>query len=450
MGDGHPTIHGFCPAYNARLSAGTHIWFAVYSFCIECVVWFLLAPAMWLRARVNGADLIELRQRLGHLPLRDGTVPSGSSPVLVHAVSLGEMHAAAPLVQALAAEGRRVLLTTGTRAGHDAALRLARTQPSVDGVTYLPWDRRAIRGWLAGLGPSAVVIMETEIWPNLFRASADLRIPLFIANGRIRPVDVRRYRLARTFFSEVLTYATWIGVQSAEERERFLAIGAPADRVEVAGNLKFDAALAATGEPASGVSRDPRRSLVVAGSTHDPEERWLLECAALLTREGMGIQLVLAPRDVRRAGAVAQLARSQTWRTRLWSESPNDEWDVMVLDHFGTLRACYAGADIAVIGGTFAPIGGHNLLEAAASGRPILVGPYTEAIASVVELFDHAGALMRVSGAEPALAMAEQCRTLLTNRVKAQSMGDKAAELCRHGAGSAARHARVIVERSAR
>lgn len=417
---------------------------AAYSVLIEIVVWLVLVPVVWMRSLVAGAGSSELRERLGHGRACNGRNEAGPGPVLIHAVSLGEMRAAAPLIDALAAQARRVLLTTGTAAGLEAARRLARDQPAVESVAYLPWDRRAVRAWLARVAPSAVVVVETEIWPNLFRACADLRVPLFIASGRIRPRDVARYRLLRPFFSSVLDCATWIGVQSTAERDRFLAIGAPAERVEVAGNLKFDAALAAGPEPSVRARGVTERPLVVAGSTHGPEERWLLDCARLLEGEGRPIRLVLAPRDIARAGRIARLARSRELRTRLWSEPSRDDWDVLVLDRYATLRARYADADVVIIGGTLASIGGHNILEPAAMARPIVVGPHTEEIAALVQPFADAGALMQISGTDPARALADACRALLTDRALAEAMGEKAAATCRRGAGSAVRHARII------
>lgn len=418
--------------------------FFLYSLAIEVVVWLVLVPAVWVRALITRRESGELGGRLARTQPCDAAKQPSVGPVLVHAVSVGEMHAVAPLVAALAAKSHRVVLTAGTTAGLDVARRLARTEPAVDGVAYLPWDRSTVRGWLKRIGPSAVVVMETEIWPNLFRACGDLRVPLVMANGRIRPVDVWKYRLLRPFFARVLDNAAWMGVQSPAERDRFLAIGAPAARLEVAGNLKFDAALSPCAESSLHMP-DPRaRPLVVAGSTHEPEEQWLLECARRLDADGCSIRLVLAPRDIARARRVAQLAREQGRRVRLWSEPATGECDVLVLDRFATLRACYTSADVVVIGGTFAPVGGHNLLEAAAFGRAILVGPHVADIAAVVQVFAEASALVRVAGADPARALADACRDLLTDPVRARSMGERAAAVCRREAGSTARYADVV------
>lgn len=421
--------------------------FALYSFLIEVVVWIALVPAVCTRAWIRCAGPAELRQRLARRARRDGSPAPGT--VVIHAVSVGEMHAAAPLVAGLVTSGRRVLLTTGNRAGLEAGQRLARAHSGVEDVIYLPWDRWAVRRWLAALAPAAVVVMETEIWPNLFRACAALDVPLLVANGRIRPRDVRRYRAARPFFAPVLACASWIGVQSAAERDRFLAIGAPASRLEVAGNVKFDAAVAGRAGMSASGGGEPEHPVIVAGSTHGPEERWLLDCARRLAAQGRRIRLVLAPRDVARASEVVRQARSLQFRARLWSEAPGTPWDVLVLDRYGMLREWYAGADVVVIGGTFAPIGGHNLLEPAILARPILMGPHTGEIEATVRLFDAADAVVRVPADDPGRRLAESCFDLLDDPVRARKLGENAAAVCRRHAGSAARYLRAIADRAA-
>lgn len=428
---------------------GLRVLLLVYTFLIEAVVWVMLAPPLWVRARIRRTGAVKLRQRLAREPFRSSST-SDARPILLHGVSVGEMNAAAPLVAALGADAQRVWLTTGTTAGLLTAQRISREQPTVEGCAFLPWDRRAVRRWLRQTRPSAVVVMETEIWPHLFIACRALQIPLFIANGKIRSSDVWKYRAGRTLFGAVLDCATWIGVQSIEERDRWLSIGAPPDRVEVAGNLKFDAALAAPETPAANLRDATGRPVVVAGSTHDPEERWLIECARALARDGRAVRLVLAPRHIARAGDIVRVARSFGCQPVTWSERSANlaaPWDVLVLDAFATLRACYAGADIAVIGGTFVPVGGHNLLEAAAVARPLLIGPQIDGIAALVAPFEDAGAVMRLSGGDPARALADACRQLIDEPDRARAMGDAAAAVCRDGAGSAARYARAIATR---
>jgi 3-deoxy-D-manno-octulosonic-acid transferase len=431
------------------LSPGVRALFVVYTLCFEAVVWIALVPATWIRRCIGRRGVTALSARLGHHPPLAHLSRSGGAPVLIHAVSIGEMQAAAPLVAELEARSCRVLLTTGTAAGLDAARWMALAYPAVDDVTILPWDRGVVRGWLNRIAPAAVVVMETEIWPNLFRACATLDIPLFVANGRVRPRDVWRYRLARPFFTSVLESVAAIGVQSVEERDRFLAIGAPSSRVEVVGNLKFDAARDAGFAPATPPADARARPIIVAGSTHAPEEQWLVECAQHLERDGCPVRLVVAPRDIGRSEAVVRQASTVGLRVQRLSAPLVAEWDVMVLDQYNTLRAWYAVADIVVIGGTFAPVGGHNILEAAALGKPVLVGPHTEEIETIVKMFEHAGALIRVPDGPPARAIADLCRNLLSDRNRAQHIGTRAAALCREQAGGAARYAEVIYNASA-
>ena len=424
---------------------GIRALFFAYSVVMEAIVWLVLVPTTWLRTRTRATrDAGAWREHLARVP--SGPTAGDAGAVLIHAVSVGEMHAVAPLVAALSAQSRRIVLTSGTAAGLDAARRLAQTHSAIVGIGWLPWDRRAVHAWLSARAPSCVVVVETELWPNLFRACADLDIPLVIVNGRVRPRDVPRYRWGRAFFRHVLACATWIGVQSDAERERFVAIGAPRDRVVVAGNLKFDAALmAATTAPSTAAGAGPT-PLVVAGSTHAPEERWLLECARQLAERGLPVRLVLAPRHITRAEEIVRVASARGMRVFRGADDSADDWDVLVVDTYGTLNTWYAAADVVVMGGTFVPVGGHNILEPAALGRPIVVGPHTEEIASLLTVFDEAGAIMRVTSADRPRGLADACASLLTDRANARIHGARAFAACQRGSGAAARYAAAIAE----
>jgi 3-deoxy-D-manno-octulosonic-acid transferase len=341
-----------------------------------------------------------------------------------------------------------------------AAQRLAAEQPAVERCVYLPWDRAATRAWLRALDPDVVVVIETEIWPNLFAGCAIHRIPLCIANGRIRVRDVPRYRLARRLFRRVLACADWIGVQSAREREAFISIGARPGCVEIAGNLKFDSATEDSSVSADLAVHGRPRRLIVAGSTHAPEERWLLDCVRALARDGSTARIVLAPRDVGRAGRVARLASDRGLSAVAWSAlaRARDEaaakgrphaagWDVLVLDRLGSLTSFYRAADVVFVGGTLARVGGHNILEPAAAARPILVGPYVAEIEALVEQFEVGGAIMRLSGNDPVAALVRACRLVLDDPERARRMGSAAGRICRAHVGSADRHCGAILAR---
>lgn len=420
----------------------------VYSVGLECVVWMVLAPAMLIRMARRRATVEELRQRLWGA---SGTV---ARCVLVHGVSAGEMAAAEPLVARLGRSGRAVLLSTGTRAGVVAAERLAAVHPHVKGWTYLPWDRRAVRAWLRSVAPQAVVVMETEIWPNVFAACGALGIPLFIANGRVRSPDVPRYRLARGFFRHVLACTAWIGAQSARDRDAFVAMGAPADHVEVTGNLKFDTMSVLQPLPPA-LTSERVGALIVAGSTHDPEEAWLFECVDRLRRNGRSVRLAVAPRDIGRAENVARLARLRSLRTITWSTWRRDRaqtsssWDVLVVDEYGWLSSMYQQADVVFVGGTLAPVGGHNVIEAARLGRPVMVGPYVNEVEAIVERLDAGGGIIRLDAVDPVSSLMTTCTALLSDGERARAIGSAARDVCRRHVGAADSTWTAIAERLA-
>jgi len=415
----------------------------LYSLLMEPVVWGVLFPwHMWhlLRGRIEPAAV---RQRLGCTAL----LPSPSTRrLVVHAVSVGELAAAEPVIRRLCAADPQlsVLITSGNTAGLAAARALQERMEQVSGVAMLPWDRRdAVRRWLQAAAPLAVVVVETEIWPNLFLECRSQGIPLALVNGRIYPRDLFGYRLLHPIMKKILDCATLIGVQDERERRRFLAIGAPADRLTVLGNSKYDR------EPAEHRAVPPGyrsgRLLLVAGSTHAPEERRLLHACVSLRAEFPTLDLVLAPRDPGRGPAVARLAEKQGLRSRLASQGPSDhpDWDVMVLDSIGGLIDWYAVADLVVIGGSLANHGGHNPLEPAALERPILVGPHMQHFAEMTERLAACRALCRLQRPDhllPALVR------LLSRPSLRRRMGSRAGRCAAAGRGAAQRYAQALSE----
>ncbi len=444
---------------------------AVYDLLAGAAVATALRPAELLLRRLGRASPGDLAERLGRtapLPRR-----SHRPRLLIHAVSLGEMRAAAALVWALAAADPavEVVLSAGNRDARAAAERLRASYQQVLAVRLLPWDRAAaMRGWLAACRPDAVAVVESEIWPWLFVACRELGLPLALVSGRLAPADVWRYRLARGFFSRVLGCAAWIAVQSEAERRRFLRIGAPPDRLLVLGDLKSGAASpppAATGPTAAASStagsrgpsaasgkwaawtaaQDGEPPLLVAGSTHAPEERWLLRAMAALRRDpqppcSLPPRLLLAPRRPGRAAAICRLALRHGLRPRRFGAGPGDAWDVLVLDELGPLAQLYAAGTLAFVGGTLSRHGGHTPLEAAASGLPLLAGPHTAHIAEVAAALERRGALLRLrTGRELPAAWG----ALLADPARRQRMGEAALAMVAAGRDTAKDYARALL-----
>jgi 3-deoxy-D-manno-octulosonic-acid transferase len=389
----------------------------LYDGLVALAVWLLLAPREWLA----GASL---RERLGRPPLLR---ERGERLILLHGVSVGEQRAVAALARRWARRHPRdrLVLTAGNRDGLAAAESLAASLPSVAAVTPLPWDRRrAIDRWLRALAPDLVVVVETEIWPRLFLACRALGIPLALASARVYPRDVPRYRWLPTFFRAVLAAPAWIGARSADDARRLVAIGACAGRVEVAGDLKYDArpvlvpvirALDALAAP-----------IVVGASTHRGEESRLIEAARNLRSLGRPVRLVLAPRHPHRAKAVVRQARRAGMTAVSLAELERGDGppEVVVVDRLGVLSDFLSRADLVVLGGTLVPIGGHNPLEAAAAGRAVIAGPHVDHFAETIADLGRRGALRSLAaGAEllPTLV------ALLDRDEERRRMGERAA-----------------------
>lgn len=407
---------------------------------MEAATWLALVPGRIL-ARRGGLPLAtDLAERLG----RSAPVaPPGRAPWLVHAVSAGEMAAASALVAEMARRdvGLRALLSTGTSAGRAVAESTRRRFPDVvTGVTYLPWDRpRAVERWLARAGVEAVAVVEAEIWPGLFEGARRAGIPLVLCSGRMTPGEARRYALVRPFLGPAFEVPGWIGVQSPEDVARFVGAGAPPDRVFLSGNLKWDAPpggrpLPAAWEAVLG------GDVVVAASTHAPEEEVLLEALRLVRSSVPGARLVLAPRRVSRAGSIAALARRDGHTTALLSDAPPAGWDVLVVDAFGYLPELYRRAGAAFVGGSLSRRGGHSPAEPALAGVPLLMGPSDENSRGEARRLETSGALFRVGGNDPARSAASALVALLSDPVAQararEALGSAAAGL--RGAAKAA------------
>lgn len=411
---------------------------ALWAVLVETLVWLVLVPATTLGFR-RGVPLgKELAERLGRAPLPE---PPGRRPWLVHAVSAGEMIAASALVAEMARRGLglRAVLATSTSAGRRMAEGIWRRFPDlVVGVTYLPWDRpRAITRWLSGIGCEAVVVIEAELWPGLFRAARAVGVPLAICSGRLTGPEARRYRLIRPLFRHVLSAASWVGVQTPEDLDRFVAAGAHRERVEIAGNLKWDAPPVGRELPVRW--RDSiRGDYFVGGSTHEPEERILLGALHTLRRRRPAVRLVLAPRRVARAPRICRLARQAGFLSALLSAEPPSVWDVLVVDDYGFLPTLYAAASAAFVGGSLAPRGGHSPLEPALLGVPILMGPFDASARAVSGRLETAGALRRVDVRDPAGSVAAALEELLGNAEAARTASRAARAMAEAERGAAA------------
>ncbi len=405
----------------------------------------LYAGGMLWRGRRERAWWSGFPQRLGFGPYRAGTVAGDA--LWVHAVSIGEVQAAAALVRRLREHfpGRPIVLTTVTPSG--AARARALFGESVE-VRYLPFDLPGpVRRFLDGVRPRLAIVLETEIWPNLFHACAARGIPVVLASARLSERSVRRYRRLRWLLRATLAEGVWIEAQSAADATRFLDLGAAPARTAVGGSLKFDLTLPPDILAEGRVLRRelaPGRPLWVAGSTHPGEETLLLAAHRRLRVRLPQTLLVLAPRHAGRFEEVAAWLDRQgvRYRRRATGEACDAGTEVLLLDTLGELVAFYAAADVAFVAGSLIPIGGHNLLEPAALGRAVLTGPHHFNAPDVFRVLKQAGAVEVV---EDAAALAAALVALLTDPVRRNRMGERGHAAIERNRGSLARVLNLLV-----
>jgi len=359
---------------------------------------FVLASPYFLYQAIRYKKYVGgLRERLGYLPISFNL--DGEESIWIHAVSVGE----ALTARALAADLKRryprlrLYLSTTTMAGQQVAR--ASLRHLVDGVFYFPFDWMfTIRRTLALVKPRLFVMMETEIWPNLLRACRKRGVKTAVINGRISARSYPRYKLIRPFFRRVLADVDRFCMQSEESAYRLKDLGADPGRVTVTGSLKFDSlelpAPTAHGKPRERVLRffrvSSHRTVVVAGSTMRGEEAAVLQAFSKIKATQTHAIAIIAPRQPERFAEVERLAREAGFVTTRRSELPIDaepRADVVVLDTIGELAQLYQLATVVFVGGSLADHGGHNILEPAIFGKPIVFGPYMQNFREIGETF---------------------------------------------------------------
>jgi len=353
-----------------------------------------LAPYFVYQALRHHKYVGSLGQRLGYLPVSFNL--DGDDSIWVHAVSVGEVLAAQPLMSELRRRypRLRLFLSTTTLAGQQLARR---SVTDVDGVLYFPFDWTfSVRRTLHHVRPRLFVMIETEIWPNLLRECRRRGIRTVLVNGRISYRSFPRYRLIRPFFRRVLADIDRFCVQGDEAARRLVQLGADPSRITVTGSLKFDS-LDVMPTPGRGRERvlrffrmSPNRPVLVAGSTLKGEEEAVIRAFNRLRTLGGNPLLVLAARHPERFGEVERLCRSEGLSTIRRTELPIDaepRADAVVLDTIGELAEVYQIATVVFVGGSLVRAGGHNILEPAVFGKPIVFGPHMENFAEIAEVF---------------------------------------------------------------
>jgi 3-deoxy-D-manno-octulosonic-acid transferase len=420
----------------------------VYSLLLT-LGFLVLLPRFLVDAFRHGKYVAGFRERLGSL----SEMERQGGPVLwIHSVSVGESQAARPLVSAIRRRfpDHRLVISTTTLTGQKLARELFKSE--AEKVFYFPFDWPwTVRRSLKAINPSAVLIMETEIWPGFLRECRRQRIPVAIVNGRISHQSLRRYKLISGFVSRVLDCVSVAIMQTETDAERIRSLGLAPDKVYVSGNLKFDAGTmpssnSLVGELQKRFNITNEARLILAASTHAPEERLMLEAfQRLRTGSSERMMLLLAPRHPERFAEVASLldATGLTWIRRTSPPSPIDQTcDAILLDTIGELASIYSLATVVFVGGSIANNGGHNILEPAAVGAAIITGAHTHNFDGIVQAFAKKQAIIQlpvVSEEQAETALRTIFLELLNDKQQRIQVGQRAKHLVEQNQGATER-----------
>ena len=397
----------------------------------------LLLPVLLFHPKLRHG----VKERLGFYRSREAP-GTGSPRIWLHGASAGDLLSLQPMMRELKERipGCCLVVTTITNSGLEMARAKIR---EADVVVYAPYDLPgATRRAMAALRPDLLVLEYTEIWPNLIRAARKAGVRIALTNGRFAPEKLSRYRSFFRAVGKPLRSITLFLMRSDEEAERALQLGAPPDRVWVTGNTKFDALVLdrPRGDDEAlraALALDPARPVFIAGSTHDGEEELLVEVYRKLLADFPGLQMVVAPRYVERAGKIVSIAQGAGLTARLRSAgAAAGPAQVVVVDTIGELAAAYRLATLAFVGGSFIRRGGQNVLEPAGQGKPVLFGPHMESFKDSVQVLVGRGGI-QVATPEQLLKVA---RELLSRPDEILRLGAMAREAVGAVRGASARN----------
>lgn len=399
---------------------------------------YLMTPLIIMRLLWKSRHLPAYRQRIRER-FSLNTMTTSPVDVWLHAVSLGEVVAATPLIQAMLDNKLRVMVTTMTPTGSQQVLKRFGSHVSHQYLPYdLPW---ALRRFFKTLKPRLGIIMETELWPNLIAQAKKMNVPLLLVNARLSDRAFKQYHKVRFMFKPTLNQLTSILAQSQNDATRFIALGAASERVHVAGNIKFDMQpVVVDSQLQSGLSKawGSDRVVVIAASTHHIEEDQILSRLAHLQRAIPRVLLLIAPRHPERFQPVFQLCQQYQLRTGLRSQfdTIDAQSEVIVLDSLGELMAFYSLSDYAFVGGSLVPIGGHNVLEPIAVNVPVFCGPYMNNAQSICDDLCNAHAMEKAFDADDLI---ERIIAVYQNPVRREEQVNNATAVLNANRGTLAR-----------
>lgn len=410
-----------------------------------------LVPYYLFRGLRYGKSRRGIRERLGYFTDAQLAQVKDKEVLWVHAVSVGETRAAIPLMRQLRETYPEytLVLSNVTETGH----AIAQDIKDIDLCIFFPFDLSWVtRRALKAISPKLIAIVETEIWPNFTREARNLDIPLVLVNGRLSDRSYPRYRRGKFLLKPILDSFSAFCMQSQVDTERIISLGASSDIVENTGNLKFDHGVRDTSEAQISLTKARYRipqdsTVIVAGSTHDGEEQVLLECFSKISQKiEKPLFFVLIPRHPERKKDIPGIFKNSTlsfrFRSELTAESAEmKEGEVLVVDTLGEVLNLYSISELVFVGGSFVPVGGHNLLEASLMSKPVLFGPYVHNFKEISKkLVNAGGGLMVQDSAE----LQAQIIKLVSDPVRRRAMGEAGRALIAENTGATQRTLRHI------
>ncbi len=429
------------------------IWMTLYSLTYS----FLLIPWLFIslyRYLAEGKR-IHLKQRMTLPQVLHGlTGAPRESCVWIHAVSVGEINSVRPLLDALELPSSQLFISTTTDTGQILARELFRDRAQ---IFFFPLDWGWLcRRYLRAIRPSVVLIAETELWPGFITSADSLGIPIVIVNGRISDRSFHRYQRVRRAMHPILNRVERFCMQSNQDKKRMLKLGARKDRVHWIGNLKYDydlpaaeQKLAAVGLARRLLQHSPEDPIWVCGSTREGEEEPLLETYLQLRQDFPELRLLMAPRHLRRSEIIERLLQKHNlpYSRRSDFDRISEErllehrCDVLILDSIGELPFFYELGDVIFVGGSLVATGGHNIIEAAYFGRPVLVGPHMENFREIADTFLGSYGALQVQGPEQ---LTEKILDLLRDTKAREWLGRNARKVIRDNQGAVQRTLEIV------
>ncbi len=411
------------------------------------LLWSIWVPLVWTRKKRRRTFIQRLFME--GLPRSDPDSADARRKLWIHALSVGEVLSAEPLVKALAQKhgARSLIFTASTQTGFEIATRLIAAH--VCAVRHFPYDTLfSVNRALDVIKPRQVVIVETDVWPNFLFRLKKRRIPVYLVNARLSDRSFRGYKRAALLMAPLLSVFDRICVQTDSDRHRFRALGVPGERLKTVGNIKFDQAPARMStverkQFAEKFNLSADAPVWVAGSTHEGEEDMLSIAYRKVCAAGIHAVLIVAPRDPDRAAAVCQIFNRSGYDavTLTQMERQPAPSNVVVVDRIGMLRNLYALADVAFVGGSLVRAGGHNPLEPASAAKPILFGPHTDDFRWICQILEKAGGAIRVHDADQ---LAARVVPLIVNPADSLRVGRCAYAVFARHRGAVARTLAVI------